>query len=249
MYRFHPIGHIHSCFPQKFGIPRQPGLVPQARAVLELDSPYGRAEALAGLEAFSHLWVVFVFHANLDRPWHPTVRPPRLGGNRRVGLFASRSAFRPNPIGISAVRLTGIRQIGDRAQLDLEGGDFLDGTPVVDIKPYLPYADRIADADGGFAAAPPPLLPVDFAAEAEDCCRRMEAAGNAGLYALIARVLANDPRPAYDASRDDAALYGMRIGEVEVKWTVRAGRMRVLSVEPVPGGAIFGAAWPRPVKP
>ncbi len=121
MYRFHPIGRIHSCFPQKFGIPRQAGLVPQATAVLELFAPYGRAEALAGLEEFSHLWVVFVFHAHLDRPWHPTVRPPRLGGNRRIGLFASRSAFRPNPIGMSAVRLEGIRR---RSAAPVAGGFF-----------------------------------------------------------------------------------------------------------------------------
>lgn len=229
MYRFAPIGRIRSCFPQKFGIPRQPGLVPQARAVLELFAPYGRAEALAGLEAFSHLWVVFVFHAHLDRPWHPTVRPPRLGGNRRIGLFASRSAFRPNPIGISAVRLDGIRQAGERAEIDIGGGDFLDGTPVLDIKPYLPYADAIAQAAGGFAAAAPPLLPVDFAPQAEAACRE---SGDDRLKELISGVLANDPRPAYDDRADDNAVYGMRICESEVKWRVRQGRVTVLSVAP-----------------
>jgi tRNA-Thr(GGU) m(6)t(6)A37 methyltransferase TsaA len=230
VYRFDPIGSIHSGFPQKFGIPRQAGLAPEARAVLELYAPYGRAEALAGLEAFSHIWVVFVFHANLERPWHPTVRPPRLGGNRRIGLFATRSAFRPNPVGISAVRLAGIRQAGDRAELDLAGGDFLDGTPVLDIKPYLPYADRIEKAGGGFAAAAPPMLPVDFEAGAEESCRRIEAAGHAGLRRLIVQVLANDPRPAYDARSDSAGSYGLRLGGHEVRWAVRGGRVRVLSV-------------------
>jgi tRNA-Thr(GGU) m(6)t(6)A37 methyltransferase TsaA len=229
VYRFDPIGRIRSCFPQKFGIPRQSGLVPQATAVLELFAPYGRAEALAGLEAFSHLWVVFVFHAHLDRPWHPTVRPPRLGGNRRIGLFASRSAFRPNPIGMSAVRLDGIRQEGDRAEIDLLGGDFLDGTPVLDIKPYLPYADAIAEAAGGFAADPPPLLPVDFAPEAEAACRQ---SGDARLKALITGVLANDPRPAYDARSSDNAVYGMRIRDLEVKWRVHLGRAVMLAVVP-----------------
>jgi len=244
VYRFAPIGRIHSCFPQKFGIPRQPGLAPRARAVLELFAPYGRAEALAGLDAFSHLWVVFVFHANLDRPWHPTVRPPRLGGNRRVGLFASRSAFRPNPIGISAVRLAGIRQGGDRAELDICGGDFLDGTPVLDIKPYLPYADCIENAAGGFAASAPPRLAVDSADQAEDACRGIEAAGTAGFRELIAQVLANDPRPAYDARNDSTDIFGMRIDDVEVKWTVAGGRIRVLSMAVVPIGSPPDPAWP-----
>ena len=229
MYRFDPIGRIRSCFPQKFGIPRQSGLVPQATAVLELFAPYGRAEALAGLEAFSHLWVVFIFHAHLDRPWHPTVRPPRLGGNRRIGLFASRSAFRPNPIGISAVRLAGIRQEGDRAEIDIGGGDFLHGTPVLDIKPYLPYADAIAEAAGGYAPEAPPRLPVDFALEAEAACRQ---SGDKGLKALIAGVLANDPRPAYDAQNRGKAVYGMRIRDLEIKWRVRGQRAQVLSVAP-----------------
>jgi len=241
MYRFEPIGRIRSCFPQKFGIPRQAGLVPQATAVLELFAPFGRAEALAGLETFSHLWVVFVFHAHLDRPWHPTVRPPRLGGNRRIGLFASRSAFRPNPIGISAVRLDRIRQDGDRAEIDIGGGDFLDGTPVLDIKPYLPYADAITEAAGGFAADPPPLLPVDFAPEAEAACRR---SGDAGLKALITGVLANDPRPAYDARRDGDAVFGMRICDLEVKWRVHQGRVAVLSVAPATRDLPPSAALP-----
>ncbi len=113
MYHFDAIGRIHSCFKEKFGIPRQPGLVPEARAVLELFAPYARPEALVGLESFSHIWVVFVFHRHLDRGWRPTVRPPRLGGNRRLGVFATRSGFRPNPVGISAVRLEGVRFRGD----------------------------------------------------------------------------------------------------------------------------------------
>jgi tRNA (adenine37-N6)-methyltransferase len=230
VYRFDPIGRIRSCFPQKFGIPRQAGLVPEAAAVLELLPPYGRAEALVGLEAFSHIWVVFVFHAHLDRPWHPTVRPPRLGGNRRIGLFASRSAFRPNPVGISAVRLEGIRQAGERAEIDIGGGDFLDGTPVLDIKPYLPYADAIAEAGGGYAPEPPPRLPVAFTPEAEMACRRID---DTHLKALIAAVLANDPRPAYDAPSEGKTVYGMRIRDLEIKWRVRGERAVVLSIAPV----------------
>ncbi|MDD3991883.1 MAG: tRNA (N6-threonylcarbamoyladenosine(37)-N6)-methyltransferase TrmO [Desulfobacterales bacterium] len=231
MYRFHPIGCIHSGFPEKFGIPRQAGLVPEATAVLELFAPYGRAETLAGLETFSHLWVVFVFHAHLKRSWHPTVRPPRLGGNRRIGLFASRSAFRPNPIGMSAVRLAGIRQAGNRAEIEIGGGDFLDGTPVLDIKPYLPYADAIAEATGGYAAAAPPRLPVAFSPEAEAACRRID---DGSLKDLIAGVLANDPRPAYDGKRDAKTVYGMRIRDLDVHWRVSEGRVTVVSVAAFP---------------
>ena len=147
----HPIGIIHSCFSEKFGIPRQPGLVPVARAILEMRPPYDRDEAVNGLETFSHLWIIFVFHANPKGKWQPTVRPPRLGGNRRLGVFATRSGFRPNPIGLSVVRLEGIRRYKNKLLLDLSGVDLLDRTPVLDIKPYLPYVDSVPDAIGGFA--------------------------------------------------------------------------------------------------
>ena len=155
MFTFAPIGVIHSCFKEKFGIPRQPGLVPAARAVLELLPPYNRAEAVRGLEGFSHIWVSFVFHACLDAPWKPTVRPPRLGGNRRLGVFATRSTHRPNPIGLSAVELERIETGPGRVLLHLKGADLMDGTPVLDIKPYLPYSDVIPGATGGFAAEAP----------------------------------------------------------------------------------------------
>jgi tRNA-Thr(GGU) m(6)t(6)A37 methyltransferase TsaA len=152
---FNPIGIVRSCFTEKFGIPRQPRLATAARATMEILSPYDQDEAFSGLDAFSHLWLVFVFHGIPKGKWRPTVRPPRLGGNRRTGVFATRSGFRPNAIGISAVVLEGIRRHKGKLMVELSGIDLMDRTPVLDIKPYLPYADIIPEAVGGFAADPP----------------------------------------------------------------------------------------------
>jgi len=152
---FEPIGVIRSCFQQKFDMPRQPGLVPEARAVLELFPPYNRMESFRGSEGFSHRWVIFVFHECKADASRTTVRPPRLGGNRRVGMFATRSGFRPDPMGMSAVEMEKIEGDNKGIRIHLKGVDLLDGTPVLDIKPYLPYADRIFEAKGGFAARAP----------------------------------------------------------------------------------------------
>ncbi len=136
-----PIGVVHSCYTEKFGIPRQPGLVDKARATIELFSPYNRAEMVRKLESFSHIWVHFLFHDAVAEGWRPTVRPPGLGGQKRVGVFASRSPHRPNHLGISAVKLIGIKRVGQRLLLEVGGGDFLHGSPVFDLKPYIPYSD------------------------------------------------------------------------------------------------------------
>lgn len=160
-YPFRPIGLVRSCYTGKFGIPRQPGLVTAAEARLELFAEFAREEAFAGLEGFSHLWLLFVFHDAIDEGWRPTVRPPRLGGRRKVGVFASRAPHRPNPIGLSAVEFRGFVRGFDREgggqgglALRLGGVDLLDGTPVLDIKPYVPYADCLPQASSGFV--PPP---------------------------------------------------------------------------------------------
>ena len=226
-FEFSPIGVIHSCFKQKFGIPRQPGLVAEAQATLELLPPYDCAEALTALEGFSHLWIIFVFHRSLRDGWRPTVRPPRLGGNRRIGVFASRSPFRPNPIGLSAVRLLDIVEEDGRRLLRLAGVDLLDGTPVLDIKPYLPYGDAIPDARAGYAqAAPRAPLPVAFEAEAE---AQIEAAEveHPGLRRLIEQLLAADPRPAYQAGRASRRRFGMRLWDYDVQWEVVDDGVRV----------------------
>ena len=149
-----PIARIHSCFSEKFGIPRQPGLAAKATARMEMLPPYDRSEMVRGLEKFSHIWIHFLFHDAITEGWRPTVRPPWLGGRKRVGVFASRSPHRPNFIGLSVVRLLEIHLEGKRLFLELAGVDFLDQTPVFDIKPYLPYSDRIIEATGGYAVEP-----------------------------------------------------------------------------------------------
>ena len=150
-FQFEQIGVIRSPYKEKFAVPRQPGLVINGGGELHLVAPYNQADAVRGLEAFSHLWVVFVFHQTMEGGWRPTVRPPRLGGNARMGVFATRSTFRPNPIGMSLVELKGIRCQKDQVILELGSLDLVDGTPVIDIKPYLPFAEALPDARASYA--------------------------------------------------------------------------------------------------
>lgn len=233
-YSFQPIGVIRSCFKQKFGIPRQPGLVTAAQATLELYPPYDCPEAVAELEGFSHIWVVFVFHQALRENWKATVRPPRLGGNQRIGVFASRSPFRPNPIGLSAVSLERIECNGGHCQLQLRGADLLDGTPVLDIKPYVPYADALPEARGGFAAqAPVSELTVHFSDAAERQCAALEASGIPDLRLLIEQLLRADPRPAYCAERETRQTFGMRLYDFDVQWCTVGNLIEVLALQPV----------------
>jgi len=245
-FRFVPIGIIHSCFKEKFGIPRQPGVATEARASLELYPPYGCQEALAELQGFSHLWLIFVFHQAVRKglagsedaqAWRPTVRPPRLGGNRRIGVFASRSPFRPNPIGISAVTLEGVECRDGVYTLKLRGADLLEGTPVLDIKPYLPYADAYPDARAGYASeAPLAVLPVEFTAEAERQCVDQEQRHYPGLRRLIEQVLGQDPRPAYYAqgkeqtAADTERQFGMRLYDFDLQWRVSPECILVLAL-------------------
>ncbi len=225
-----PIGIIHSPFKEKFGVPRQPGIATAARATLELLPPYDREEALEGLAGFSHVWIVFVFHATAAQGWHPTVRPPRLGGNTRVGVFASRSTFRPNPIGLSVVELEGFGREDGKLVLHVKGADILDGTPVLDIKPYVPYADSLPDARGGFAdSAPENRLSVQFTADA-DAQLAIQSQKHPQLRDLIIQVIGADPRPAY---QDDAAdrVYGMRLFDFDLRWKVEGGNAIVVELK------------------
>lgn len=232
-YHFEAIGLIHSCYKEKFGIPRQPGLVSEARATLELLPPYNRREALAGLEGFSHVWILFVFHGIRRDEWRPTVRPPRLGGNKRLGVFATRSTFRPNPIGLSVVELEDIELSQGKVLLHLRGSDLLDGTPVLDIKPYLPYADSVAGAKAGFAPAlPEARQTVVFTPEAERQCVAYENDARKNLKALITQILEQDPRPAYRGSDDDRNEYGMRLYDFNLRWCVDDGVAIVLALDP-----------------
>jgi len=217
-----PIGIIHSCFKEKFGIPRQAGVVASATATLELLPPYNAEEALRGIDEFSHLWIVFAFHESVTDKFQPTVRPPRLGGNIRKGVFATRAPFRPNPIGLSVVELKKV----NGTTLELAGGDFLDGTPVLDIKPYIPYADSIPDARGGFAnGAPEAPNTVAFSPEAEAVFQTLEKP----QQQLIRDMLSHDPRPAYQADDPDR-VFGTTVFDLEIKWKQADSAVTVVSI-------------------
>ncbi|HHH36268.1 MAG TPA: tRNA (N6-threonylcarbamoyladenosine(37)-N6)-methyltransferase TrmO [Gammaproteobacteria bacterium] len=233
-FQFAPVGVIHSCFREKFGIPRQPGLVPGLTARLQIHPPYDREEAFRGLEAFSHVWILFVFHANLQQPWRPMVRPPRLGGNRQVGVFASRSPFRPNPLGLSVVALKGLERQGGRLELILGGGDFLDGTPVLDVKPYLPYADCPTQAHGGWAdAMPPATCEVSFTESAREACRDHGRRLGEDLEVLVRTLVSQDPRPAYKSNESNKQRFAMKLFDLDVEWIVENGHARILSLHPL----------------
>jgi tRNA-Thr(GGU) m(6)t(6)A37 methyltransferase TsaA len=216
-FSFPVIGILHSCFKEKFGIPRQPGLAPLATAKLELLPPYNDRSALEGLESCSHIWVQFVFHANRRRAWKPKVKPPRLGGNKSLGVFATRSPTRPAPIGLSVVKLEGIQECDGKLLLLLSGIDFLDGTPVLDIKPYVPYVDLVPEAINSFADAAPPIIPVELSAKSSSFCCDYRQKSQIDLATLICQILQQDPRPQYQAPEPER-IYGMKLLDVDVRW-------------------------------
>ena len=223
LHEFRVIARIRSDFKEKFGIPRQSGLVEALRAEVVFAPEYRNPDALRGIEGFSHLWLIWQFSEALRDEWSPTVRPPRLGGNARLGVFATRSPFRPNAIGLSCVRLEGLRQDAALGTvLVVSGADLLDGTPIYDIKPYLPYADCRPEAVGGFAAsAPEGRLTVDVS-------DALLAAVPPEKREALLGVLAQDPRPSYHS--DPERVYGMRFGGLEVRFTVDGDRLTVLEI-------------------
>ena len=223
-YNIKPIAYIHSDFPDKFGIPRQSGLAASLKATVVFEPEFRFPEAFRGLEDYSHIWLIWGFSKNKDSGWTPTVRPPRLGGNVRKGVFATRSPFRPNPIGLSSVKLETIefhKELGP--VLHISGADLMDGTPIFDIKPYLPYVDSHPDAANGFAGSV-----IDYALSVKCPDELLSILPEDKRTALI-EVLSEDPRPSYQDNPE--RIYGMRFSEYEVKFKVEQDVLYVISIE------------------
>lgn len=209
----HPIAHMRSDFPTKFGIPRQSGLTENVRSTIVFEPQYRNADALRGLEGFSHLWIIWQFSEAVRKEWTPTVRPPRLGGNTRMGVFATRSPFRPNSIGLSCVKIIGLEETANNGTvIRVAGADLMDGTPILDIKPYIPYCDAHPEALGGFTAnADDYLLIVKFPPGL------LEQLPEDKRDAVV-EVLSHDPRPSYQA--DSERLYGLSFAGFDIRFTV-----------------------------
>jgi tRNA-Thr(GGU) m(6)t(6)A37 methyltransferase TsaA len=225
-----PIAHVRSPYREKFGTPRQSGLVDEAIGEIHFEPDFNDPNMLRGLEQFSHLWLIYVFHATKDEGWKATVTPPRLGGTVRMGVFATRSNFRPNPLGLSLVRLEGIGQHGTKPVLKIRGLELLDGTPILDIKPYLPYADARPDATGGFASASPGTdRAVMFTARARGELESF-ALQHPDLEAFITALLRQDPRPAQHVRADKGREYGMFLHDLNIRWHFADGHCVVTSI-------------------
>ena len=239
-HTFTTVGTINSCYQEKFGIPRQPRLETESISELILSPSYNDPNTLRKIEQFSHLWLIFIFHKTQDAGWKPLVRPPRLGGNKRIGVFASRSTFRPNPLGISAVELVRIKQEHSKVSLLLRGCDLLNGTPIVDIKPYIPYSDSIPQAKAGFApTAPKVLFDIQFTDKANQQCEQLESEQNRQQHALtidlkklIIQILQLDPRPSYQQQVGDR-VYAMHLYNFDLRWRYcENGSILVLELSP-----------------
>jgi putative methyltransferase, YaeB/AF_0241 family len=219
----HPIAHIHTDFATKFGIPRQPGLAEELKATIVFEKEYRKDGALKGMENFSHIWLIWGFNASFDHEWTPTVRPPRFGGTKRIGVFASRSPFRPNPVGLSAVKIDAIRRTKEYGTvIDVIGADMMDNTPIYDIKPYIPYSDRL-NAAPGFAEEPDVRkLHVQMSPVVGEKIP-------ADKIAALVEVLSMDPRPPYQ--NDPERTYGFVFAGMEIKFKVKDDVLTVISAD------------------
>ncbi len=227
-----PIAITRSCFRDKFGVPRQPGLTRHAWADLIIQAPFDREDAFRGLESCSHLWLTFQFHEAIRAEWRPVVRPPRLGGNRKVGVFASRSPFRPNSLGLSVVRNEGLSRRDGQLVLRIRAHDLIDGTPIVDIKPYLPFADAVPDARIGWADSPPhERIPVSFSAQAEQQLAELDPNDYPDFRGLIEDVVSYDPRPSFRRGREEERIYGAHLYGCNVRFRFTSGSVEVVTVE------------------
>lgn len=219
----HIIARMKSDFPTKFGIPRQSGLASSLRSTIIFEPEYRSADALRGIEGFSHLWVIWQFSESIRETWSPTVRPPRLGGNQRMGVFATRSPFRPNPIGLSSVQLLGVEMTEKYGcVLHVAGADLMDGTPIYDIKPYIPYCDCHPNATGGFTdTASEFLLKVDFPTPLLNLLPPEK-------HTAAIEVLSHDPRPSYQRKPD--RIYGVSFAGFDIRFSVQDATLTVLEV-------------------
>ena len=220
------IAHIRNAFPTKFGLPRQSGLVPELVSTIVFEPEFRVPEALRGIESYSHLWLIWEFHQAVregeNQAWRPTVRPPRLGGNTRMGVFATRSPFRPNPLGLTVVKLLAVEDSPEGQVLVVSGADMMDGTPIYDIKPYLPYVDSVPEAIGGFTEEKADYhLEVDFPPDLLGHIPKE-------MQETLLGVLAQDPRPAYQ--HDESRVYGLPFGGMDVKFMVKDGVLSVIDI-------------------
>lgn len=220
------IARMKSDFPDKFGIPRQSGLVDSLASTIVFEPEYRNPDALRGLEDFSHLWIIWQFSKAVREDWSPTVRPPRLGGNTRMGVFATRSPFRPNEIGLSSVKILGIEQTTQHGTvIHVAGADLMDGTPIFDIKPYIPYCDSHSDATGGFtASAKDFVLDVNIS---DDLLKKVPEAKQGALVGI----LSHDPRPSYQ--EDSERVYGLTFAGLNIRFTVMDKMLTVISITPI----------------
>ena len=216
------IGKVESPYKEKFAIPRQPGLVTAAQGKVILTGDANNAELVKGLEQFSHIWLLFIFHGTQGQGWKNLVRPPRLGGNKKMGVLATRSTFRPNPIGMSVVKLESIEQKANQVILHISGLDLLDKTPIIDIKPYIPYSDALTNTNAGFAdSLPEKKLNVIFSEIALQAIAKFKAQ-IPELALLIEQVLLQDPRPAYKQDKEDNKIYGMNLHNINIQWQMQS---------------------------
>ena len=228
VYPIKPIGYLTSCFKEKFGIPRQSGLIDEVEGIIEFSDSYNMNGITSSLENFSHIWVLFIFDQSISQNFSPTVRPPRLGGNKRVGVFASRSPNRPNPIGLSLVKLLKITNINGRQRLHISGHDLVDKTPIVDIKPYIPEYDSRPNAQSGWTEdIIPHKLQVIFS---DNALKKISNHNNPKLKIVIEKLLELDPRPSYKRKKEEDRIYAMKLYDFDLKWKVENQILTVLDL-------------------
>lgn len=225
-----PIGYIQTPYKEKFAIPRQPGLVSSAKGIIKMTAPYADINAFRGIEQFSHLWLIFQFHQVEQGKWTPLVRPPRLGGNDKLGVFATRSTHRPSNMGMSVVSFDKVEQRGKNVLVHVSGVDLMDGTPILDIKPYIAYVDSIPNAQSGFADTAPTTHPVEFSEPTVYVLNQLKK-NHPELEQLITDTLAFNPSPAYHNKQDENRVYGVKLLDFNVTWRLHNGIVVVIGIE------------------